>query len=127
MTTKQKTTKGAVKSAPAKLTLVEAQDKRRNEVSGTQLAGLYVAICDLLKQKPGTLMTTNEIGTAFGVPRSDARHAMQRQGKLSSEGQPVVEHPTDPKVWIHLIKLTGNGRNRNGYIATKAGNLPPVK
>lgn len=109
------------------ISLESAQDSRRNEVAGTQLSGLYVAICDLLKDKQGTVMTTSELGVAFGVPRSDTRHSLQRIGKLSSQQQPIAEHPTDKKIWIHLVKLSGNGRDRNGYVASKAGDTKPVK
>lgn len=120
-----KTKKTAQK--PVKVTLEEAQDKRRNEVASTQSAGLYVAICDLLKERKGQVMTSTELGAAFGVPKSDTRHAMQRQGKLSSEGQPIAAHPTDSGIWIHLVKLSGNGRDRNGYVASKAGEVSPIK
>ncbi len=109
---------------PKPLTLEEMQAKRKGEVSGTKLSGLYSAMTDFLAENIGKVFDSTELGAAFGQPKSDTRHAFQRVGKLSADNLAVVAHPSNPKIWIHLVKLSGNGRNRNGYTATKAGDAP---
>lgn len=106
------------------VTLEEMQATRKTEISSTKLSGLYSAMTDLLAENIGKVFDSTELGQSFGVPKSDTRHAMQRVGKLSADNQAVVAHPSNEKIWIHLVKVSGKGRNRNGYTATKAGEAP---